>query len=398
MTYQTQESQAKSLIERLKSAGFRADCVWIHTAQLQPENKNPNKMNMIAHLLTPLAQTYMCRVFFLNGGDILLIGRENLAVACAPYIERIRRVLADDAFIKTAGADFFTLYDVTAQADLLIAALSGPVPTMQQMSAQPLYECLLPAAGRLKAAETLSVSPVLQLTPTLKKSIGLLYYFDTAKAARRLHIPPSLINGTWHGYMRTEVCRQTADYQLYSKNQPAFIPFGVEEITGEMFDLFLHTRSAPTIVCLSAETLLQGEGTPALKKLHTHRQPFAVMFENATNFPVTDITKIKPDFIGVPYAELLAEPLPTGIKASSVIVTRIDTQDQLTNVLKWGYNLVQGKIPALIVGALCQRHCPYGDTCADQLCQRIWSGQMAPSQCVFPDFRAHYIFEEKEDL
>lgn len=399
MTYQTQESQAKFVIGRLKSAGAGAECIWIHTAELQPENKNPNKMNMIAHLLTPLTQQGNCRAFFLNGKDILLIGLTGLANQCLPYIDRIRRVLADDPFIRTAGSDFFTVYPIETHADLLMSALSAPMPAIQNHPADGfMYETVLTGIKNIRLKDVLSASPILQLTPAVKKNIGLLYRLDFKKIAHQMSVPQNLLTGALRTLIRAEVFKNH-DADLYNDTPiTSFIPFNPQEVTTETFDLFLRAGTGQTVICFSAESLLDRTPfTAALKKLHTDRLPMALYFENKTALPLMDFTKIKPDFVCVPYSDGLQNPLPAGLKAASVIVTDIETDKQLMNVLKWGYSLVQGKTPELILGALCQKNCPYGDTCAPGLCGGIWAGQTPAAQCVFPNFRTHYVFEERGD-
>ena len=66
MAYYTQETLAIQTIERLKNAGADSICLWLHTSQLEPENKNLNKMNMIVHLLNPLEKTTVYKLFFLQ--------------------------------------------------------------------------------------------------------------------------------------------------------------------------------------------------------------------------------------------------------------------------------------------------------------------------------------------
>ena len=70
----------------------------------------------------------------------------------------------------------------------------------------------------------------------------------------------------------------------------------------------------------------------------------------------------------------------------------------LLTALKSGYSYFSGSVIDLILGTACQNHCPYGDTCTPDLCQNIWTDKIAPSQCVFADFRTKFIYEESEDV
>jgi hypothetical protein len=74
-----------------------------------------------------------------------------------------------------------------------------------------------------------------------------------------------------------------------------------------------------------------------------------------------------------------------------------ETQKMLLDALRLGYTYFSGKVLNLILGNACQKRCPYGDTCSEELCAQIWTGKASDTQCVFNDFRTKFIYEEQEN-
>lgn len=400
MVYQTQEMLAKETINRLKTAGADTLCLWLHTSQLNAENKNPNKLNMIAHLLEPLSQTTICRQFFLQSGDILLIGTLDLETLVTPHIERIRCVLNDDAFVQTAGNDFFTAYPILTHSDLLISALSSVSSDIPTVDAHTLWEQITPKMETTPLTDVMSCDTVLCLTPQSRQTICKMFLPDIAKMAGQLHIPTATLTGTVKlGCIRQMFSRNSDLFEYYNTNVlPSFIYFNAFDITKAGFDLFMQARSQKTVVCLSAEEMLSDFSSfaSAIKKLNANRVSWALVFLYGENLGLVDFSRIKPEWICVPYCKKLLETLPAGLKKNNVILTHIDTDNALLETLKQGYRYFCGKVVNLILGAACQQHCPYGDTCATDLCRRIWTQKAPQKQCVFEEFRTRFILNETE--
>ena len=134
----------------------------------------------------------------------------------------------------------------------------------------------------------------------------------------------------------------------------------------------------------------------ALKKLHANRVEWALVFTHGDNLSLIDFSKIKPDYVCVPFFEGIVEQMPDKIKKNTVIITGLKSDKDLLDLLRCGFSYFQGSVVNLILGASCQQNCPYGDTCTDGLCQRIWTGKINQNQCVFPDFRNRFILDEQE--
>ncbi len=399
MVYQTQETQAKEVIERLKNAGAESVCLWLHTSQLHPDNKNPNKMNMIAHLLKPLTDTTVCRLFFLHGGDILIIGTPDIRQKSDAYIDRIRRVLSTDAFVQSVGSDFMTTYCVLLHADLLLSALTSAKNDLPAQDITTVWPQVSEKANGVSVSDVMTNDVVLGLTPTAKQTICRLYFPDKNKLAGHLNMPLfSLTGQVWAECIRMIWKRNTDLFRHYNENPlPAFIYFNVSDITTSGFDLFMQNRTGKTIVCLSAEEILTNPNAfSAFKKLHANRVEWALIFTHGDNLSLIDFSKIKPNYICVPFFDGLTEQLPEKIHKNTVIITGLKSDKDLLDLLRNGFSYFQGPVVNLILGASCQQKCPYGDTCTDGLCQRIWTGKINQHQCVFPDFRNRFILDEQE--
>ncbi|MBR5129659.1 MAG: hypothetical protein IKV03_00330 [Alphaproteobacteria bacterium] len=401
MVYQIQETMAIETIDRLKDAGVDSVCLWLHTSQLESENKNLNKMNMIVHLLSPLSKTSVYKLFFLQTGDILLIGSPNLTEMAQPHIERILRVLNDDPFIKNAGADFFTTYPILTHADLLVNALSSSQTEMPIFEASAIWRKILPTLETLSPADVMTPRTVLHLKPNLKQTICRLYLPDYQKISEKLRIPTKSLDGSIglqcirHIWKRTnELC------DIYNKNPLAsFVYFNISDIIKSGFDLFMQARTGKTIICINAEEILSHcpDTNTALKKLHANRIPWAITFTHTDNLELIDFTKIKPTFVCISCPENPPTSLPAGLKKTHIILTNINTEKVLLEALRLGYAYFSGKVINLILGNACQKHCPYGDTCAEDLCSQIWTEKTSDTHCVFSDFRTKFIYEEQEN-
>ncbi len=400
--YQTQETLAKETIIRLKNAGADSVCLWLHTSQLTAENKNINKLNMIAHLLKPLEKTTVYRPFFLCNNDILLIGTPDLPQSAEPQIERIRRVLSDDTFIQTAGRDFFTIYPILTHADLLVSALSSHNSTPVSFDNTTVWEQITPRLKSLSPIDVLRPRTVLHLTPQGKKTICRLYLPNRKKLTEALRLPPNALSGTIGVACIRHIWEQNDSlFQTYNANSlPSFIYFNVSDIIKAGFDLFMQARTGKTVICLSAEDILSDnpDTNKALKKLHANRVSWALTSLNSETWEWIDYTKIKPDFVCVPYSDTVSTDLPTGLKKDKIILTHIHSQEKLLDALRLGYSYFSGAVIDLILGSVCQKQCPYGDTCAPDLCKHIWTDKIPDTQCVFSDFRTKFIYEECEDI
>ena len=399
MVYQTQEVQAKEVIERLKNAGAESVCLWLHTSQLHPDNKNPNKMNMIAHLLKPLTDTTVCRLFFLHGGDILIIGTPDIRQKSDVYIDRIRRVLSTDTFVQSVGSDFVTAYSVLLHADLLLSALASVKDDLPAQDIGDIWPQISERASVLFPTDVMTNDVVLGLTPTAKQTVCRLYFPDKNKLATGVQLPLFSLTGQVLSECIRMVWKRNVDlFRHYNENPlPAFVYFNVSDITEAGFDLFMQGRSGKTVVCLNAEEILTcADAFSALKKLHANRVEWALVFTHGDNLSLIDFSKIKPDYVCVPFFEGIVEQMPDKIKKNTVIITGLKSDKDLLDLLRCGFSYFQGSVVNLILGASCQQNCPYGDTCTDGLCQRIWTGKINQNQCVFPDFRNRFILDEQE--
>lgn len=402
MVYQTQEMMAKDVIGRLKTAGADTMCLWLHTSQLSAENKNPNKINMIAHLLEPLTQATVCRAFFLQSKDILLIGSPDLETMAMPQIERIRRVLSDDAFVQSAGNDFWTAYPILTHSDLLISALGNASHEMPVVKAPSLWERLEPQLNAVQISEVVSVDTVLKLTPQNRQTVCKLYLPSQEKIASILRMPKIALNGIVGAGCIRQIWNRNSDlFNYYNSNVlPSFIYFNALDVMKSGFDLFMGAREQKTIICLSAEELLSDadDFMMAVKKMHVNRVSWALCFRYAENLDLIDFTKIRPDWVCVPYLDDFSNELPVGLKKEKIILTGVDVDSVLLEALRQGFSYFSGRVVNLILGTSCQQRCPYGDTCAQDVCRHIWTGKVSDKQCVFEEFRTRFILNECEDV
>lgn len=400
--YQTQETLAKETVQRLKNAGADSVCIWLHTSQLASENKNINKLNMITHLLKPLEKTTVYRLFFLRNNDILLIGTPDLPQAAEPHLERIQRVLSDDAFIQTAGKDFFTVYAILTHADLLMSALTSSDNLPVSFDNAVIWEKVAPRLKTLSALDALRPDTVLHLTPHQKQTVCRLFLPDYRKLTNALRLPANALNHTIAAECIRHIWTNNNElFRTYNTNPlPSFIYFNISDITTSGFDLFMQARTGKTVICLGAEELLSDNPNinSALKKLHSNRISWALTSFSGNTLTLIDYTKIKPDFVCWPCPVGLPAEIPVGLKKNKVILTHISSQETLLTALRAGYTHFSGKIIDLILGTACQKNCPYGDTCAPDLCQHIWTEKIPQTQCVFSDFRTKFIYDEHEDV
>ena len=401
MAYYTQETLAIQTIERLKNAGADSICLWLHTSQLENENKNLNKMNMIVHLLNPLEKTTVYKLFFLQSGDILLIGAPNLHEMAEPHIERIRRVLSDDPFVKNAGADFVTVYPILTHADLLTNALSSSQTELPPLDPSVIWKKIAPQLNNVSLAEMITPQTVLQVLPNLKKTTCRLYLPDYQKISEKLHLPLKTLDGGIGLQCVRLIWTKTNELcDIYNANPlPAFVYFNLSDIIKSGFDLFMQARTGKTVICINAEDILsnQPDINTALKKLHANRIPWAMTFTHADNLDLIDFTKQKPNFVCLPCTDMPPASCPTGLTKKQIILTNVHTEKILLEGLRLGYCYFCGKVINLLLGNACQKHCPYGDTCSEELCSRIWTEKVSDSQCVFGDFRNKFIYEEHEE-
>lgn len=401
MAYHTQETLAIQTIERLKNASADSVCLWLHTSQLESENKNLNKMNMIVHLLKPLEKTTVFKPFFLQNGDILLIGAPNLPETAEPHIERIRRVLSDDPFVQNAGADFFTIYPILTHADLLINALSSSQMDLPPLDPSIIWKKISQPLGNLSPADVMIPQTVLRLLPDKKQTVCRLYLPDYQKIAEKVRMPIKTLDGAIGLQCVRTIWTKTNELcDTYNANPlPAFVYFNISDIIKSGFDLFMQARTGKTVICISGEEILSNhpDTNTALKKLHTNRVPWAIVFTHTDNLELFDFTKQKPTFVCLPCAETAPISLPNGLKKDQIILTNIHTQKMLLEALRTGYTYFSGKVVNLILGSACQKNCPYGDTCTEDLCSQIWTGKTADFHCVFNDFRTKFIYEEQDN-
>ena len=401
MAYHTQETLAIQTIERLKNASADSICLWLHTSQLESENKNLNKMNMIVHLLKPLEKTTVFKPFFLQNGDILLIGAPNLPEMAEPHIERIRRVLSDDPFVQNAGSDFFTIYPILTHADLLMNALSSSQMELPPLDPSVIWKKIAQPLGTLSPADVMTPQTVLRLMPDKKQTVCRLYLPDYQKIAEKLRMPiKTLDRAIGLQCVRTIWTKTNELCDTYNANPlPAFVYFNISDIVKSGFDLFMQARTGKTVICISGEEILSNhpDTNTALKKLHANRVPWAIAFTHADNLDLFDFTKQKPTFVCLPCSEIAPASLPNGLKKDQIILTNIHTQKMLLEALRTGYTYFSGKVVNLILGSACQKNCPYGDTCAEDLCSQIWTGKMADAHCVFNDFRTKFIYQEQDN-
>lgn len=401
MVYQTQETQAQEVISRLKTAGVDSVCLWMHTSQLQAENKNPNKMNMIAHLLKPLGQMGGCRLFFLHGGDILIIGGADIQQKSEPFLDRVYRVLSHDTFIQSVGMDFYTIYPILMHADLLITALKSAKNNRPHRDMTLLWHTLTPKLETIMPQDVMTKDVILNLTPTSRQTVARLCVPDMEKLSGLLHMPTYLLSGQMRSACVQMIWHKNSDLSQYYNAHPlpAFIYFNMTDVLSDSFELFMKSRHQKTIVCLSAEEILTNEHSfDTLKKLHTLRVPWALHFTHGETVALIDFSKVKPEYVCVPFFEDLSDHIPMGLDKKRIIITRLKSDTHLLDLLRNGFSFFCGPIVDLLLGASCQQKCPYGDTCLPDLCQRIWTGKVSASQCVFPDFREKFILSEQEEL
>ena len=401
MAYHTQETLAIQTIDRLKNASADSVCLWLHTSQLESENKNLNKMNMIIHLLKPLEKTTVYKPFFLQNGDILLIGAPNLSEMAEPHIERIRRVLDDDPFVKNAGSDFFTVYPILTHADLLVNALSSSQMELPPLEPTIIWKKATQLLTDLSPAEVVSPQTVLRLMPDKKQTVCRLYLPDYQKIAEKLRMPVKTLDGAIGLQCVRTIWTKTNELcDMYNANPlSAFVYFNISDITKSGFDLFMQARTGKTVICISAEEILSNhpDTNSALKKLHANRVSWAIVFSHSENLDLFDFTKQKPTFVCLPCAQTPPSSLPNGLKKEQIILTNVHRQKVLLDALRIGYTYFSGNVTNLILGTACQKNCPYGDTCSEELCAQIWTGKTSDSQCVFNDFRTKFIYEEQEN-
>lgn len=401
MAYHTQEALAIQTIERLKNAAADSICLWLHTSQLERENKNLNKMNMIVHLLSPLEKTTVYKPFFLQTGDILLIGAPNLPETAEPHIERIRRVLSDDPFVKSAGADFFTIYPILTHADLLVNALSSSQLELPPLEPSVIWKKISQPLSNLSPTDVMIPQTVLRLMPNKKQTVCRLYLPNYQKIAEKLRMPVKTLDGAIGLQCVRAIWNKTNELcDTYNANPlPSFVYFNISDIAKSGFDLFMQARTGKTVICVSGEEILSGQPdtNTAFKKLHANRVPWAIVFTHADNLDLFDFTRQKPTFVCLPCMDAPLSSLPNGLRKDQIILTNLNTQKVFLEALRLGYTYFSGKVVNLILGNACQKNCPYGDTCSEELCTQIWTGKAPDSQCVFSDFRTKFIYEEQEN-
>lgn len=399
MSYLNKDLEAKHIIERLVSAPVPTKAVWIRASLLNAQNKHPGKIKMIGHLLAPLMQNTLCRLFFLTNNDILIIGKEDIALLCLPQIDRIKQVLSDDTFIKEHANSFFTIYDIKTQYSLLLNALSGLKPDESTLDNPALLECAATALKKNNVTNFIHFSPVICLTLKQKKETYLNVRINWKALYEKLGL-----QGDFPGWMAQTIQRlfyekildQPTHFQEHGV--PLILPFNPCLITTEQFDFFCQNHKEPFFAAFDAPAILSDEKSfyAALKKLHKLHIPWALNCPNSLVFNVLDFSKLNPDLILMPLDDQTLHMSIQSILFKKIILTQTQNKADLIKALRQGFILFQGSLMSMIKADACQKTCPYGDACPTGLCAQIIQNKAPSNACVFSSYRTHFIFNETD--
>lgn len=417
-------------LDRLRRNPEGRYAIHLHLSQLQPANRQPERLRLVVQLFRPLEVGHRCQIFLLAHGDIMVLTFDITPAEVRRMVARVRGLFEDDPLTYDQPEDgrdpLATLFDLTTQlyqVEQVIGALLertqnrrrrpqvlGTGGESRERRPEPLDPRRL--AALQERLNTIDIGPFLVRQPVLAiegaRQASLVFeelYVGITELQAAISPETVLTGDRW---LFQDFSRRLDRLVLMRLARTVSVrgPWDVS------LNLNLESLASPTFADFSSSLesdqriLVEVQGIDLFNNVssyliardHLRAKGHAVVVDGVTHsaMRLLDLGLLDPDYIKVMWSHSLdisgnprmadaARAEIARLGPERIILARCDAERALAWGLSLGITMFQGRYPEAMLGAATMEGCPARAQCTLSQCVTRRAGVAGPVPLTCPN-------------